>query len=214
MTEPAADGRPPRSYSLVLPPGWAKLPVRDGAAEAVSALVDRISEGLPRDKAAPYRGELRKMLDAQVLAARENGGLDLYLPVDPAHGRPLAASFLVSHVPPDDGAAPDGGEVSVLAELLAEEGAAAEPAEVGGVSAVRMQRVSPPEPDAKLDRPSRHVDYVIPVPASAGWLVIAFSTPVLADEDAPLSDDGSMRFDDLLVELFDAVVSTLQWRTS
>ncbi len=210
------DPRPPSSYSLVLPAGWCRLPVRNGAAEAVSALVDRVTADIPRDRAAAYRGELRKMLDEQVLAARRTGGLDLYLPIAPVGGRPTAASFVVSHVAPDDGPMPDGGDVSVVAELLEDGGSDAEPVELAGATGVRLQRVEEPaaEPaDGALDRAARHVDYVVPVPGGAGWLVVAFSTPLLLDSDAPVSTDGSLRFDDVLVELFDAIVSTLQWRT-
>jgi hypothetical protein len=53
---------------------------------------------------------------------------------------------------------------------------------------------------------SRRVDYVLPVPGIPGdWLVIAFST--LGDG----RPEG--QFTRLLVELFDAIVSTFRWTT-
>lgn len=210
-----------RSYSLVLPEGWRRLPVRDDSEPVLRSLVDEAFADLPRDRAAPFRAEVLKALRAQLTAARTAAALDLYLPVVGVGGRPAAASFVVSHLP-----TPPGEEVgaSEIADVLVDSHHGTDTAvraeAIGGQEAVRLDWVEPPdlradEPLTSLDRSTRHVDYVVPVPQGAGHLLISFSTAVLLDQDSPTSSPNPQaRFDDLLVSLFDAVVATLRWRTA
>lgn len=105
----------PRSYSLVLPPGWQRLCLGPRAEAEVRALLDAAFEGVPRDRAAPFRGELKKSLLLQVTRAREQHGLDLYLPVLGGEGL-LLVSFctLVTETP----AGPDGTPEPRLSDAL------------------------------------------------------------------------------------------------
>ncbi|MFF3488128.1 hypothetical protein ACFYXC_33290 [Streptomyces sp. NPDC002701] len=59
--------------------------------------------------------------------------------------------------------------------------------------------------ERKVEYASRRIDYVLPVPGTtvAQWVTVCFST--IADGD-PRSE-----FADVLVELFDAVMTTFRW---
>lgn len=81
-----------------LPPGWRRIPVV-GAGPVITDLLDEAFRGLPRDSYAPHRAHLQRVLDEQVTAAQAHHGIDLYLPTAGVRGRPVAASFVVSHLP-------------------------------------------------------------------------------------------------------------------
>ncbi|WP_223776105.1 hypothetical protein [Streptomyces sp. 135] len=206
---PPADIKNAFGYTLVLPPGWARIPLREGTQEAVKTIVDeaaeRVSADLPKDKVADARMELYRRLNASVKEAQRRDGVDLYLPVEPMHGYLIAASIVVAKV---DTALREGvGGQDVLTQLLADS-AGSEPVEMDGATAVRKERTMPADPKKDAEAPSKHVDYLVQVPSSggdSGWLVVSFST--LGDGN-PEGD-----FTEILVELFDAVMTTFRWRT-
>ena len=206
---------PPRSYDVLLPPGWQRLPVGAGATAAVREILDHAFQDVPADSAGPFRAELEKMLLGQIERARRQHGLDLYLPVGGARDRPVAASFLVSHLPPPElPGNPIDTAVEVMAELAGDSnGRATSPVAVAGMPALRMDRVAAPDlrPPLGVERPSRRVHYVVPVPGGGGFLVVAFSTVV---SEPSTGADGAPEplLSDALVDLFDAVMSTLRWR--
>ncbi|MGH3816471.1 MAG: hypothetical protein ACRDRE_01680, partial [Pseudonocardiaceae bacterium] len=58
-----------------------------------------------------------------------------------------------------------------------------------------------------VEHASRRVDYLLPVPADPDrWVIVSFSTLGAGDP----TDD----FAQLLVELFDAIMTTFRWRQS
>lgn len=192
-------------YTLVLPPPWRQIPVRSGTRKAVRQISDEAFRRLPRhisrDKVMSYRIELERRLTSAADQARRHGGTDLYLPVDLAHGTLLAASFVASEGWLGDAAGLRAGDI---VSRLAAEDASSTRVTVDGVAAVRTEHISSPDPSAEPGRGSRHVDYVLPVPGAAGrWLVFAFS--------ALGAGDPGDTFADLLVELFDAIMSTFRW---
>ncbi|OWA09319.1 hypothetical protein B9W62_16370 [Streptomyces sp. CS113] len=207
----------PRGYELVLPPGWARIPLREGTKEALERILfshmEQVPEGIPRDDAMRFRLDMRRQLERQARAARRNGGLDLYLPVLPRGGIFLMASFIVAELP--IGQAHVIPQQAVIAEL-ANEGVpdgTAKQVDVAGAPALRRAYGSPLT-EEKLSSaseavqqdalPTRRVDYVIPVPDDPGrWISINFSTPGDGDIDS--------EFTGVLVELFDAVVGTFKW---
>jgi hypothetical protein len=193
-------------YSLVLPPGWCRIPVRHGSKKAVQAVVDQVLTSVPRnvsrDKIAPYRVELEGKLQTMVREARGKGGIDLYMPLEPIHGLPVSASFVVS-----EGTLGNPGEeadpVQVVA-FLATQGGDGAPVEVDGMPAVRTEHTVLAEPAAEVEAGSRRVDYMIPVPSEQNrWLLAGFSTLGAGDPDD--------EFSGALVELFDAIMSTFKW---
>ena len=84
----------------MLPPGWERIPARQGADDAIKSILDakfrELPPDLPRDKLAPYRAEIEGKLRRAAAQARKNGAIDLYLPVQLRNGLPVPASFVVS----------------------------------------------------------------------------------------------------------------------
>jgi hypothetical protein len=195
-------GKAATGYSLVLPPGWRKIPLRGGTNKAVRAIVKEIfaevAPGTPQDRVTAYRAYLEKQLSDMVREAKSKGGIDLYLPVKPVYRAPLAASFVVSEM--------SLGEVDpadILATLVAEDDAA-RPVVVDGGAGARIDRIVAPIPERGVEVSSRSVEYVLPVPGSADrWMVIAFST---LGGGSP--DDEITR---LLCGLFQAIMANFRW---
>jgi hypothetical protein len=93
---------------------------------------------------------------------------------------------------------------AMIVSHLAAESRDARPAMVDGAMAVRIERTAAPQPAEGVEYGSRRVDYVISVPEDPDrWLAVAFSTLGGGDPD-----DQYAR---LLVELFDAIMSTFRW---
>jgi hypothetical protein len=182
----------PTTYSLLLPPGWVRVPLRGGTRETLDAKVfrgiEKVPEGVPREKAVAYRLEVRRTVERLAAEARRAGGLDLYVPVG---GKPLAASFVVAQVRGEDAVPPE----VVLGRL---------PGEVRGVgdtAGVRREYVVAPR---EGDVGARHVHYVLPVPGDAGhWLAVSFSTAGDGDPDSAFSR--------AVADLFDAMMTTFRW---
>jgi hypothetical protein len=202
-----AAGQSVAGYSVVLPPAWRKIPVRGGTDKAIKEIVDQafanLPKEIPRDKVTPYRLELGRQLADAARRARQQGGTELYLPVELEHGTLIAASFVVSEgsVGPPSGEDLDPAQIIALMTAEADDGQAVT---VDGAVGVRTERVAPPDPASGIDFGSRRVDYVISVPGDARrWLLVAFSALGAGDPDD--------KFAELLVELFDAIMSTFRW---
>jgi hypothetical protein len=220
VAEVAATDLAVNGYALVLPPGWRRIPVRHNTRPAIRGVVDevvnRASTGVSRDSLTPFRIDLERRLSELAKQARSAGGVDLYLPIEYAHGVTITASFVVSQVtlpdPPPDVAGPGDGESAEAGEpdtaqfvgyLTSADGGAA-PVEVAGAAAARKESVAAADPAQQVPYGSRRVDYMIPVPGqSRGMVIVAFST--IGDGD-PEGD-----FAKLLVELFDAIMMTFRW---
>lgn len=195
-------------YTLVLPAGWRRIPVREGSKAAIRTILDevfaRYPAGKSRDQVIKHRVQLEGRLTDMVRKARASGGVDLYLPVEYVHGTAVPASFVVSQAilgVPDDGAGVDPAQV--VATFVADAGDAA-PAEVDGVACARTETVAAADPGQDVPLGSRRVDYVVPVPGQPGqWLISAFSTVGDGDPEG--------EFAKLLVSLFDAIMLTFRW---
>jgi hypothetical protein len=202
----------PSDYTLLLPPGWARLPTGPAARSAVTRLVNQRFQPLPADKRDVLRRRLRREILDMLDRAEAAGGIEVHLLVDPVHNQAISAACLASFV-----ASPTPGRRVSAAELLPEisgSDATTTLVNVGGAAAVRRHYVaeaSPdlPELDAAADLPditsgtaalprTTHVDFVVPVPGGDGHLLLSFSTATgeVADE---------------LVVLFDAMAATLRW---
>lgn len=199
-------------YTLVLPTGWRRLPVRHGSKAAIRELLDevfaRYPAGAARDAVIRHRVQLEGRLTDMVRRARSSGGVDLYLPVEYVHGTAVPASFVVSQATlgePEDGGPVDPAQV--VAYFVAEAGSTAgnaAPAEVDGVACARTEVVAAPDSGQDVPFASRRVDYVVPVPGQPGqWIIVAFSTVGDGDPEG--------EFAKLLVSLFDAIMLTFRW---
>jgi hypothetical protein len=198
QTEPPVTAN---SYTLVLPPGWIRVSLGGNVDAAVKDISDRMFARLPRDAFAERRREMEALLRDMVLKARATNGIDLYLPVEELHGVTVSASFVVGGaVLPDE---PDDLAALGLLGALAEQGRLID---LDGSSGVRTERVAPPAPDEPGAAASRRVDYAAPIPGDPRrWLTVAFSTPGGGEPTDAIAD--------VLVQLFDAMMSTFSWRT-
>src|SRR3989442_1332662 len=120
-TQSGNDSAPaaPTGYRLILPPGWARIPLRDGTAEALEELVfprlKALPPEVPKDQGMKYRLMIRRSVEQQIIEARKANGLDLYLPVQPRYRALVSASFLVSQVKTDGASFPGPWELPVEA---------------------------------------------------------------------------------------------------
>ena len=77
---------------------------------------------------------------------------------------------------------------------------------VDGVTGARSERSAGPDPDQGIEYGSRRVDYMVPMPGADGrWLLLAFSTLGAGDPGDQVAR--------MLVQLFDAMMSTFRWAT-
>lgn len=203
MTERTA---PQVGYRIILPPGWARIPLREDPQRDLDGILSRSFAELPRDKYGPLQAELRKKLLAQIATARDNQGIDLYLPVERVHGQTVAASFVVALMEFDSVETPEAEDVLIAYAAQSDD---ATVTEIDAAPAVRTERIvaaaagASPEDEASYG--SRRVDYVIAIPDTVDtWLSVSFST--LGDGDP----EGEVA--KLLVELFDAIMSTFRWQ--
>lgn len=193
---------PPTGYTLVLPPGWARIPLRRGIDKAITTMLNRSFEGLPRDQVASLRRELQLRLRELAGRARENCGLDLYVPTERMGEVTATASFVVAELSLVSAQQLD--PAMLVARLVAgSEQATA--VELAGTAGTRTEHVAAADFGQEVEHASRRVDYAVPVPADPDrWIIVSFSTLGAGDPT-----DG---FADLLVELFDAIMTTFRWR--
>ncbi|MGW2646756.1 hypothetical protein ACWC2T_17975 [Streptomyces sp. NPDC001393] len=159
---------------------------------------------MPRDEVFTYRRDLESRLWQRIEEAREADGLDLYLPVELMHGISVPASILVSETRLAGADQSDPAE-TVLLLAGSEEGR--EVVDLDGAPALRTELTAQADLERGVEFPSRRVDYQVPVPGrEARWLTIAFSTVSAEDVNGELSL--------LLVDLFDAVMTTFRWRSA
>ncbi|HEX3828954.1 MAG TPA: hypothetical protein VHV82_16965 [Sporichthyaceae bacterium] len=189
-------------YEILLPPGWAQIPLRSGTGTALEAILDAATASR-RPEATDWREQMATQLEQVVARARAANCVHLYLPFAALHGFTVAASMSVAEVafgaldPIDPGeltgrlaTAPNGRQLIV-----------------GGVVATRTERICQADPGRGAVLPSRQVDHFVPFPDDPDrWLVISFSALRPADESIV---DPSPEW----VALFDAVMTTFRWVT-
>ncbi|MFD4574892.1 hypothetical protein ACFWNK_20540 [Streptomyces sp. NPDC058417] len=162
----------------------------------------QLPAGFPKDDIPAARMRLTKELRRTVRQARRADGLTLYLPVERMYGVLVPASFVASAPlsAPRDGITPE----AVLRDL-AKDAEDASVRELDGTAAVRTSCTLPADPEREIAVPSRRVQYTVPIPdsAPAAWLTFTFSALIAADME--------IEFTEILVELFDAVMTTFRW---
>jgi hypothetical protein len=198
---PDHEKAPPTGYTLVLPPGWSRIPLRHGTEQAITKILDRAFAGLPRDQVASLRRGLQLRLRDLAERAREGSGLDLYLPTERMGEVTATASFVVAEM---SLVSAEPVDPSMLVARLVADSEHTAVVEVAGSAGTRTEHVAAAEPEQGVEYASRRLDYVLPVPAEKDrWVVISFSTLG--------TGDPTDEFAQLLVELFDAIM-TFRWR--
>jgi hypothetical protein len=176
----------PRDFAVLLPPGWARIPL-DGRENArASALAAQKTADLTEPRRGQVRERLARLIRSALRDARSCGGIDIMLSLAERDGVPLAASCLISYV--------DQGQrvpLEMLAAELSEKGGDVTVAQVGGDAAVRRRY---------QEGGMAKLDYFLPLPGRTGLLVMSFGTPA-----EPLAD--------AFVLLFDAIAQSLRWQS-
>ncbi|MEU0679247.1 hypothetical protein [Streptomyces albogriseolus] len=207
--------KPVKGYRLLLPSQWAQIPLRQDTEEAVNRVLEdvysRIPEDAPPDKIGPYKKEIAKRFRNSVSQAQYRNGLDLYVPVKPMGDQEfnLGASILVTEttLPERTRGATYADPTDLAAQLLSREGVNVDlsSGDVDGAVAVRREYVADADPNQGIEVASRRVEYIISIPGQAAqWFIAAFSTVGGGDPRDELAE--------VLVEWFDAVMTTFRWR--
>ncbi|MGI9001321.1 MAG: hypothetical protein ACR2GH_06600 [Pseudonocardia sp.] len=200
---PVHDAAPaPSGYTMVLPPGWSRIPLRRGTEQAIGRILDRAFAGLPRDRVASLRHELQLRLRDLAGRARESCGLDLYLPTGQMGEVTAAASFVVAEM---SLVSAEPMDPAMLVARLVADSDHTSTVELAGTAGTRTEHVAAADAEQGVEHGSRRVDYVLPVPEDPDrWVIVSFSTLG--------SGDPTDEFAQLLVELFDAIMTTFRWR--
>lgn len=177
---------PPRDFAVLLPPGWARIPLDARENARAAAIAAQKTSSLSEPERSQVRDKLTRMIRSALQEARSAGGIDVLLSLAERDGIPLAASCLISYLDQDQEVPLD----MLTAELAAKGGSAELTKLAAGIPAVRRRYAE--------DGITR-VDYFLPIPGRpTGFLVMAFGTPM-----EPLAD--------ALVFLFDAIAQSLRW---
>jgi hypothetical protein len=204
----AATGQQAAAYSIVLPPGWRRIPVRWGSKKAIREAVDEafsvLPKDAPRDKVGPYRKEMERHLTDLVKDARTKGGIDLYLPILPVYGAPMPASFVVADI---SEALRPAGEVPDPAQAIVMFAAGndhAHPVTVDGAVGLRIEKTGRASLEKSEEYGTHQVDYLLSVPGTRDrWLAVYFATLGGGNPDDQVAA--------LLTSLFDAMMTTFRW---
>jgi hypothetical protein len=172
----------PRDYMIVLPGGWYRIPLQPGTRErAIGELLTRQFAGT--GNVPQFKRQLRQLLAERAEAAWRAGGIELCLSLMTAGPLPLAASLVITLIPP-----PPGGPLPAEKVVAGGEntGRSAEKKELAAGTAVFTR----PQPSS--------LDVHVQVPGSGAWLLLSFSTPVQALATP-------------MLDLFTAIAETLRW---
>lgn len=192
-------------YLLVLPPGWARIPLDERAStasSASSAIVNRAVASAPAGTQANVRRFVTARLREVVRGAQTVSGIDLYLPTELIDGAPVPLSIVMSAPQLADG---DNSAADALLAFAARGGATA--VEVGGRLAVRQAGDAPAvlAASGELQIPqSRRISYAIVPPTGDRLLVVTGS---MLRVDTPDADDLL----DAVEQLFDAMALTIRF---
>jgi hypothetical protein len=176
----------PGDFTVLLPPGWIRIPLDARAKATAAAVATAKAAGLAEPQRSGVREQVLQALRLAIRHARQAGGTDIMISLAEREGIPLAATCLVCYADQD----PANSIDRFAAELSIEGGEISTP-EIAGHPAVRQRY---------LDGIVTRVDYHLPIPGGTGLLTFAFSTPM-----EPLADS--------LMLLFDAIAESVRWRS-
>lgn len=197
------------AYSIVDIPGWENLSLKELDRNDLERRLDELSRGsvpdeVPRDTATPFRQEVRRHLARIVDEARAAGAGLLCLPTQKMGEVAAPASYSVSEW---RDAERDAVEPSVLLESLAARSTARTSlVDIDGQPSLREETIEAADPkaDELATYSGRRVTYTVSAPDDRrSWVIFVFITVGDGNPHGPLAD--------VLVELFDAQLTTLRW---
>ncbi len=177
---------PVRDFTVLLPPGWVRIPLDGGEGARMAAIVAAKVADVPRPRREQVRQRLIGVLRDTLRSARDAGGVDVLISLGEIRGVPIAASGVVTYLE-------RGGKVPLdgLQAELARGGGVVTWTEIAGSRAVRRRHG---------DASATMVDFFVPVPGRPGLLSLSFGTIA-----GPLAEP--------LVMLFDAIAGSLRWQS-
>ena len=184
----------PTGYSVVLPPGWVRIPVNGATEESVAHLLDLRFGSTARNAREVAYAQLGHV----VAAARHHGGLDLFVPWQGVHELGGGSTFVVSTLLSGADSQPDPVDW-----VDPPQGSRSRRVSIDGVCGLRRER-DLPAGSAELGPHVRLVDYFLPVPNRSGRWIVATSATIVAR-------DSSGNTPNQLVELFDSIMCTFRW---
>ena len=195
-------------FELVLPDGWVVLPTTPDTerlrGRAIDAIIRRfLPATLPRDRAEPWRRELRKQLLAATDDASRNGARSVVLPLRRFNGATIPGSMIMTVLEDSDPQDPE----QLLASILSDAGPDGTYLEVGGAPAVRVAAIVEQASSLYGRKVSgQRVSYYLSHPDKPGvWGLLTFTVMAVVDGDVQAPETQAV------VVLFDAIVSTLRW---
>lgn len=190
--------QPAAAYTLLCPPGWAKVPP---SALTDDAVVQRALDTMKRGGRADLVLQFRSLLAQLRTTLRERGVFEVYVAPATEDGVPLPAMLTVSPLVIPAGVSWE----QALARLA--KGAPVEqaPAEVE----LHLLRTESQYRDESASVRSRQLTYVAPVPGGDGRRALLFQFTVLS-----VDDENARELAEGLAFVGQAIMSTLRWRTA
>ncbi|WP_448810966.1 hypothetical protein [Agromyces bauzanensis] len=190
--------QPAVSYTLLCPPGWAKVPP---SALTDDATVQGALDTMKRAGRADLVLQFRSMLAQLRTTLRERGVFEVYVAPATEDGAPLPAMLTVSPLVVPTGVTWD----QALARLA--KGASVEeaPADVE----LHLIRTESEFRDEAAAVQSRLLTYVAPVPGGDGRRALLFQFTVLS-----VDHENAAELAEGLVFVGEAIMSTLRWKAA
>jgi len=223
-------GAPPRDFTILLPPGWVRIPLDGSETARVTALAAAKAASAPAPVRDRVRRRLIRVLRDTLRQAKAAGGVDVLVSLAESRGLPVAASCLVTYQ--------DRGQQVPLDGLLAElagAGGDVTVTEIAGAPAVRRRAcTAAPSGDASLAVSGRAASGR----AADGWAADGWAADSRAEGGGDVPDPGSLTVTvvdyflpvpgrtgllslsfstpveplaDALVLLFDAIAGSFRW---
>lgn len=187
------------SYSIVVPPGFVRIPGGAGPETALSMVLDQLGETSPDPEfETRFVDALRRVGEADV----HHAVLDAYITAGPVPDAGVACSVVFAAVPVTRSEHSDLDRL-----LLARIAGGATPTVVGGDPAVSWELGSTAshEPQRVLRRRA-----VLARVAGHDHLLVSIVLTVVAD--ATQRGEGRGEVAEAFVELFEAILTTVRWR--
>lgn len=164
-------------FSILLPPGWERIPVDDELDNRFDAILAGIIAEAPADRRVSLRTMLEGAIGEALATARERRAVDLILSFGVIEGLPIPASLAVFEldVPPGTG--------GVQEQLLAFARGGGVAIELDGLPAIRKILDAP---GTATSAPHRTISYVTHLPWSGAWLL--FSGSIITTDEPGYSD--------------------------
>jgi hypothetical protein len=191
-----ADGRrrAPRDFTFVVPDDWFRLRLHDDHRQRdTDALVELLTaKRSDRDSLGP---ELREMVRNMTRFVDQHS-IELYLSLTAVGGFPVACSLTVTLVEEH----PDrlGAHDVVLEFVAATSSVESSSGELDGLPTGRRERRLPAKIDSQHSYDSIVVQHLLPIPGTTGFVLLDFSTPLVAVREP-------------MIAIFDAIASSFRW---